>query len=222
MIIVTGTGRCGTAYMARLLTSAGVECAHEGIWRLGNWPDAPELMHKLDEMPWDANASWLMAPFLEELEDVTVVHLVRHPKAVVDSYRRLAFFNPRFEDSHWPYAQFAKEHMPDVWRYGTTKMRAAAFYVAWNRMIADKAPDAILHRVEDDPEPLLDKLGISYDPDALHQREDTNHRNGQMVSDVDLTKLWDPVKSDIAALADEYGYIIEPHPPGCGTCRRPL
>ena len=30
--IVTGTGRCGTVYLAKFLTSIGVPCCHEGIF----------------------------------------------------------------------------------------------------------------------------------------------------------------------------------------------
>lgn len=218
MIIVTGTGRCGTAYISRLLTSAGVECAHEGIWRLSNWPQAEEMMADLDALPFEANASWLMAPFLERFEEHTIVHLVRHPKPTIDSFRRIAFFNPRFEDSHWPYATFAKEYLPEAWAYGTTKMRAGHFYVGWNRMIEEKAPDAIFHRIEDGDTVLLDKLGLAYDEDALYRREGTNARVGQIVSDIDLTKLWNPVRDDIAQISEDYGYTLTAQPAGCPTC----
>jgi hypothetical protein len=30
--LVAGTGRCGTVYMARLLTSLGINCLHEGVF----------------------------------------------------------------------------------------------------------------------------------------------------------------------------------------------
>ena len=30
--LVTGTGRCGTVYMARILTSIGIPCGHETIF----------------------------------------------------------------------------------------------------------------------------------------------------------------------------------------------
>ena len=31
-IISTGTGRCGTAYMSKLLTSVGIPCGHESLF----------------------------------------------------------------------------------------------------------------------------------------------------------------------------------------------
>lgn len=220
MIIVTGTGRCGTAYMSRLLSSAGVECVHEGIFRLSNWARADEMVADLDALDFEANSSWLMAPFLDQFEGHTIVHLMRHPKPTIDSFRRIAFFNPRFQDSHWPYAQFAKEYLPEAWAYTTTKMRAGAFYVGWNRMIEDKAPDAIRFHVEDDPRLLLDRLDLEYEEEALYTKTDTNSCEGLIVSDVDLTQLWEPVKSDLATIAADYDYELTKLPAGCGTCRR--
>ena len=209
MIVVTGTGRCGTGYVAKLLTSAGVECKHEGFFNAQNWGHAVERMLESD-LP--ANSSWMMAPFLDKLPDPTVVHLVRHPKHVVDSLRRIGFFNVRMCEMNKPYSDFAKKYCPEAWQYNMTKMAATAFYVAWNRMIEEKAPDAIFHRIEDDDTELLDKLGIDYEGKELFSNEQYNHRDGPIVSDVNLKKrIWDPVKSDIAQMMDEYGYEhIEP------------
>ena len=32
--LVTGTGRCGTVYMAELLTSLGIPCGHESLFQM--------------------------------------------------------------------------------------------------------------------------------------------------------------------------------------------
>ena len=201
MIVVTGTGRCGTGYVAKLLSSAGVECEHEGLFnRDANWEDVD-----VGQMDFN-NSSWLLAPFLERLqEDTKIVHLVRHPKPTIDSFRRIGFFNPRVWRYHWPYSRFVKDHLPEAFDYTSTRMRAAHFYAKWNRMIEEKAPGAILHRVEDGGEALLDKLGIEHDGELF---DDTmyNHRDGPVHSDVDLGALWEPCKGWIEEMMVDYGY----------------
>jgi hypothetical protein len=152
-----------------------------------------------------ANASWMVAPFLDQFPDATVVHLVRHPKPTIDSFRRIAFFNPRYRAAHQPYSKHAKEYCPEAWQYSTTKMRAGHFYVAWNRMIERLAPDAVFHRIEDGNGELLEKLGIEWEGELFNDRQH-NHRDGPVVSDVDTRKLWDPVRSDLAQMMDDYGY----------------
>jgi len=105
--LVTGTGRCGTVYMARLLTLAGIPCGHESIFdwkgitwakrrlagevplelssistiRLenGRWSPEPEWLTDVEAI--EAESSYMAAPFLEEsfLSETKVIHLVRHP-----------------------------------------------------------------------------------------------------------------------------------------------
>jgi hypothetical protein len=203
-VIITGTGRCGTGYVAKLLTSAGIQCGHEDIFSFDGWTGARERLAKTDL---DADSSWLAAPFLDRLNGATIVHLVRHPKPTIDSFRRIGFFNPRWHRAHHYYARFARQHLPEAWDYRMTKMRAAHFYVGWNRMIEELAPDAVFHRIEDGGPALLDKLGIEHDGDLFNDAS-YNHRDGMVVSDVDLTALWEPCRSMIAEMAERYGYEI--------------
>ena len=98
-IIVSGTGRCGTGFMSRWLTSAGIKCTHEGVFNLGGWDSALEkIQHRLanTQWGWRADSSWLAAPFLHypELDDMTVIHVVRHPKPTLDSFLRLIQYQP--------------------------------------------------------------------------------------------------------------------------------
>ena len=205
MIIVTGPGRCGTGWAAKLLTSAGVECGHEALFSFDGWEAAQERMAESDL---NADSSWLAAPFLDRLEDATVVHLVRHPKPTIDSFRRIGFFNPRMHRQHHHYAHFAQKHLPEAWEYTNTRMRAAHHYVAWNRMIEELAQDAIFHRVEDGGEVLIEKLELIIPEEGLYAETDYNHREGSIVSDVDLSDLWEPCKSMVAEIAEDYGYRI--------------
>lgn len=113
--LVTGTGRCGTVYMARLLTSVGILCGHETIFdycglrgaqkRLsGEDPlrlsiasslnyDSEKNEHHLIKWHPDienivADASYMSAPFLTDdiLKDAKIIHVVRNPIHVINSF----------------------------------------------------------------------------------------------------------------------------------------
>lgn len=131
--IVVGTGRCGTVYMAKLLTSIGLPCGHETIFlhdgfehalaRLENQEKLEiSLIAKLasvsDEeqgIPWFnsesplplvADASYMAAPFLDrpELKDVKIIHVIREPMKVINSFvEGLQYFRDKIED---------EEHIP--------------------------------------------------------------------------------------------------------------
>lgn len=114
--VVVGTGRCGTVYLAKLLSSVGYPCGHETIFqcdgmthniaRLENSTELPSLMvspiAKLasedDEkvgFKWFehsrklvADASYMAAPFLDNdlFTNVNIIHVVRNPFKVINSF----------------------------------------------------------------------------------------------------------------------------------------
>lgn len=113
--IITGTGRCGTVYMARLLTSVGILCGHETIFdfcgirgaqkRLsGEDPLRLSIASSLDydaeknehhKVEWHPNvdnivadSSYMAAPFLadEILKGAKLIHIVRDPIKVINSF----------------------------------------------------------------------------------------------------------------------------------------
>src|SRR5690606_13238529 len=73
--VVTGSGRCGTHYLATLLTEAGVKCTHETVYSY-----LPEPKPWTDQV---ADSSLMAAPYLGEYPTVL---LVRHPLKVVKSW----------------------------------------------------------------------------------------------------------------------------------------
>ena len=74
-VLITGTGRCGTGWMARALTAAGAPCGHEAAFTARRHGDCD----------WVAESSWLAAPYLDRLDGVYVVHLVRDPLKTIAS-----------------------------------------------------------------------------------------------------------------------------------------
>lgn len=124
---VTGSGRCGTRYMSKLLTAAGVPCGHEeafGIHGAGLWT--------LDRQ---ADSSWMAATMLDQV-DVPVVLLVRHPLAVVRSWVEIGFFSHDHDNpTHTPLLTFA----PGVYAYDSPADRALAMWCALNAAALPRA-----------------------------------------------------------------------------------
>ncbi len=114
--IVVGTGRCGTVFIAKLLSSIGIPCTHEAIFlydgmdaalrRLNNQEpleisEVAKLASQYDEdkgigwfkSPNDAanimaESSYMAAPFLDHpcFENVGIIHVVREPMKVINSF----------------------------------------------------------------------------------------------------------------------------------------
>lgn len=153
-LLVTGTGRCGTGWFASALTAAGVECGHERAFNATN--------HQT--LGWVAEASWLAAPYLGDLDgDVYVVHLVRHPLTVVASRASKKTF--RLKPRPTRHGRFAIRHAPEVGRYRTRVERSAAHYVAWTRMITQHGPGELV-RLEDVTAGTVQRLARLVDPSA--------------------------------------------------------
>lgn len=123
--VITGTGRCGTVYSARLLTSLGIPCGHEccfdwrGLdyakvklegfkpmetseiskveWKNNNFQSIPSW---IDESFIEAESSYMAAPFLDDdyLKDTKFIHVIRDPIKVLNSFTRYLNY---FED-HTP------------------------------------------------------------------------------------------------------------------------
>ena len=89
-LIATGTGRCGTRFVSKLLTSAGLTCGHERFFDFNGLDFAKEQLANHWYGTY-AESSWCAAPFLsdETLKDAFLVHLVRHPKTYIGSLLKI-------------------------------------------------------------------------------------------------------------------------------------
>ena len=205
-ILLTGTGRCGTGFAAQLLESAGVHCTHETVFNPMGWGNALEQMRLMDERlewNWKADTSWCGSVYLDrpELAGVTVVHLVRHPKKVIDSHLREwkanhPYYNPHY---HW-----LEKHLPELVDYKTPEAKATYKVLRLNEMVEARAD--IRHRIEDDPRELLDKLGIDWQGCDLFNNPEHNAHPGRAESDVMLVDLPAEMREPIAEMTERYGY----------------
>jgi hypothetical protein len=89
-LLISGCGRSGTGYMASLLNASGVKCGHEDVFT------AFGVMENQDQ--YVADSSWFAVPYVGDLARSTkVIHLVRNPRDVFNSFSRLGMFS----DSVW-------------------------------------------------------------------------------------------------------------------------
>lgn len=144
---VTGTGRCGTGYIAELLRRHGLQTGHEWWWRGGIGSRVGGL---------DIDVSWLALPDIESgAWSGPVVHLVRDPVDTVRSFIRTRFFHA--ENRSAPFVRFALRHCPEA-RLLNPIEAAVEWWVHWNDRCAAAADLTV--RLEDLPNPTtLESLG---------------------------------------------------------------
>src|SRR5690606_17811422 len=130
-VLITGTGRCGTGWMARALTAAGAPCGHEAAFTARRHGDCD----------WVAESSWLAAPYLDRLDGVYVVHLVRDPLKTIALRAATPTFRPRLTF----HGRFAVHHAPDILRGHDRVERSAWHWECWTRIITyARADEALL------------------------------------------------------------------------------
>jgi hypothetical protein len=183
--IVTGTGRCGTVYAARLLSSVGIPCGHEAIFTTGGIHTALRRLlgeEKLDmsfcsmnernsdgtwtpvQTKWVdadqivADSSYMAAPYVLEFNNAQVIHLVRHPIRVVNSFCNYLGYFKSSQPSN-DYEKYIYNVFPELTQDMTQYDRGAMYCVLWNDLIEQRS-DKILHRIEDGPDKILSKLGL--------------------------------------------------------------
>lgn len=138
--VVTGSGRCGTTWLARALTRVGVPCGHEEVfnpWTTG-WPDDIR-----------GEVSWVAACRLDKVTEPLAL-LVRHPLLVVKSMVEIGFFTWDLTNLyHEPLA----EAFPEVYDWRTPQDRALETWVALNSAALTRAEMVLrFELVRRDPE----------------------------------------------------------------------
>ena len=236
--VVTGTGRSGTVYLANLLTASGIPCGHESIftpWGLeeararlgGRIPIDVSLISRQSCGAWQPNladlvadSSYMAGPYLDDelLHDTRIIHAVRHPLAVINSFVvGLGYFLEPEATDGWHV--FIFEHLPELGQHWHPLERAALYYVRWNQLIERRArrENYFFVRLEDGPSRLLRHLGARCpDPQLLQQRTVNSRMAGkERYTFADIPPGWP--RDELAAMAERYGYDLSSEEP-----RRPL
>ena len=152
--LVTGTGRSGTMYMAKLLTDLGYPCGHESIFTTKGVESAINFLNNPDTIEMSAlsiilkekwlndknivaDSSYMAAPFLHHqiLQDTKIIHVIRHPILVINSFiQAIKYFQNSFPSNEWE--QFIYKHMPELGETMDCYTRAALYYIRWNNFIS--------------------------------------------------------------------------------------
>lgn len=207
-LIVTGTGRCGTGYASRLLSGVGLLTGHEHFFSYAGLVEARRRLRQ-EQKPFLGDASWMAVPFLgePELAGAFIVHLVRHPKAVLESWLRVPTATTP------PYDAFYHRHVPMAHAYDGVLDKSALRYVLWNEWIerACRGRPSVRHRLEDGPMALfeamqdagmIDRLPAE---DGLFSDTSYNHKEGQPV-EVDPDDVNFMLSARLRAITMRYGY----------------
>lgn len=207
--LVVGTGRCGTVFMAKLLSSVGISCTHEGIFSVdgidaalarmsGDLPIEVSHIGKLasehdenmgvswfknEESEIIADSSYMAVPFLnhECLKDTTIIHIIRHPMAVINSFvEGLRYFRDECLEEKFlkEYHEFIYQCLPILKEKLDPISRAALYYIEWNQMIEQMARGRqyYLHRIERPVDKLLTFLGVP--KQTCYNNVESNHKQG--------------------------------------------
>lgn len=129
--VITGSGRCGTKYMSKLLSAAGVLCGHEQVYNTIKPPVWPNDLQ--------ADSSWMAVPHLPL--PYPVVLMVRHPLLVVKSWVEIGFFSEHDADN--PTHNPLREWAPQVYDEDTPANRALSMWFHLNRAALPHAEKVI-------------------------------------------------------------------------------
>lgn len=189
--LITGTGRCGTGWAAKVLTSAGLPCGHEEAVRLGD--DGLRLARSGKR----AEASWLAVGHFDHplLADAKAIHLVREPLACIRSLASVLYGR----DSAW--SRYALDRLgrddPDP------LSRACKHYVRWNALVAEHADVRL--RCEDGAAALLTECGRMGYQGAIDDPATNSRASGDYLEWDDLPRRW---RGRVEHLAHRYGYEV--------------
>jgi hypothetical protein len=133
-LLVTGCMRSGTHYTAGVLTGAGLVCTHEYLYR-HDWDEPATKERGYPKLPdgWMGEASWLSAPFLDQIpQDVFVLHQVRHPLKVLRCIVHMGILS----NTHETATQHVHRFLPVCGR-GSDLFRGICYVLGWNALIEE-------------------------------------------------------------------------------------
>ena len=101
-LVIAGTGRCGTGYVAKVLQNCpSITAGHEYLYG----PHGPDQTRQVD-----VDVSWMAVPYLPTLRhEVNVGLLYRHPAAVISSFVGIDFFTQPSM-----YLSFMTRYVPEI------------------------------------------------------------------------------------------------------------
>lgn len=192
-VLVTGTGRCGTGYAAKWLTSRGIVCGHENVF-------CPLSTDKLFWGHWSADASWLAVPWLTAQRKSLdlCIHLVRDPRTCIPSLYSCGDRLWTSSGSMWG-AYMDRHFICDI---EDRFLRCCEFWLTWNLTIEMCGKPTVFLRLEDCAnwdEQLAPHLDLKINESVPPLNVNTRPRTMEDVS-------WSSLPEQVCVLAESYGY----------------
>ena len=234
--VVVGTGRCGTVYMARLLTSLGINCSHEAIFNYRGIDFATRVLNgdeplensfcsthdilkneqKIDDWLFGdivAESSYMAAPFLDYhlFNNVKIIHVVRSPMKVISSFvKDIGFFEKDCE-LYKEWRDFVWLHLPELNHINNAIERACYYYVQWNKMIQSKSVGREYIRYKVDGKSLNKLIQFVGSTNCENLFSDKNINSWKKRQD-DITFDDIPegsIKEQVRSISNEYYYDVK-------------
>jgi hypothetical protein len=227
--LIVGTGRCGTVYTAKLLTSLGINCSHEAIFNYRGLDFAKKVLNQeeplvtshcsmheilnncepldpwLDESKVEAESSYMATPFLDNpiLENTKIIHLVRNPLKVISSFvEDIHFFRGDGTNLN-VYRNFIGEFLPEIWSIENEIERACYYYIHWNKMIENSKKEKIFCKLEN-LNPLFEIFGKP--TSQLKNSTKNSWKNRQF--DLSLSSIPEgSIKKEFIEIMNKYKYF---------------
>jgi len=213
--VITGTGRCGTVYMAKLLTSIGFPCTHEAVFTFAGYRPYSKINSNVSVLDgrWlndrdriVADSSFMSAPYLKVLkkQDTKIIHVVRDPLRVIFSFiEGFDFFKYNHPD-HQPFQEFMHKYVPELAEDNDPMTRACLYYVRWSEMIHKQEVD-LFYPVESEAEVLIDFMGSNATSYYGNRRSNSRAtENNHTYDEIPESEI----KEQFVQLAKDYGYTI--------------
>ena len=225
-VVITGCSRSGTKFMSQLLTNLGVVCGHERVFKIHPiaWGYSLEALFARHPDA-EGDASFLAAPFVDELPDKCVVlHQIRDPIEVIRSHMGIGFFADPYvpsmylAENHPDFVAVVRRFSPEIFLEPDELARCMRYWVSWNQLVqrAELNPRRkyLRYRVEALDAVLLKRVMRFFDMEV----EDRELRRAlQSVSTKTNSRVreesvsweripWSHTKSDLSRLAAQYGY----------------
>lgn len=210
-ILGIGHPRCGSFYLAEVLTASGIDTGHEETGERGivSWMFSVHDFHN----PYFRNKYGQSRYYVDFKH---IIHFVRDPFAALPSIIRE---NRNSEPSY----DFRKKHILNKYHidlddYANPLEKAAVSFLCWNRMIMDNESIDIVYRVENEVDVLTGKLSLlGYDldvkSDLMPERQSHSKKSylgkqieKPIVSPTDWLLLPEKVKLELNQFCKQYAY----------------
>jgi hypothetical protein len=212
--LITGTGRCGTVYLAKLFNLAGIACSHENMFSPKGFtePSHNSVPAQRENVPEQkiiyAESSMYAAPFVNA-HKWKVIHVTRHPLKVIRSFVfDLGYFSDDLESKEeWirnVHSYFSKQ-LPNMMKKDGPIYRASYFYIHWNSIIENTNNEYLHYRIEDKPDSVLKFVDAPkvYLEDVLCNSFSKRHIISEDLQWSDIPK---PIRNELMSVSNKYGY----------------